>query len=144
VRNRGTCKLAPLSPDWLRPIYAGIYKQAKKHAGGRHAKKGIAFTLTIEEFNTLVARCENRCELSQRAFEDTANLQAFQRHPHYPSLDRIDATGPYSFANCRIVTVSINMALGTWGEDVLMENAVALVAALRQAAATRRAAAPLI
>jgi hypothetical protein len=94
------------------PIYAGIYKQAKKHAAGRHAKQGIAFTLSLPRFNALLERCQNRCELTQQAFAETETNREFQRPPSLPK---------------RIVTVSINMALGTWGSEVLLQNALALI-----------------
>jgi hypothetical protein len=120
--------IAPDSPPWLRTLYSRVYYQARKGAKVRNRKQGIPFKLTETEFNKLVRRCGHRCEVTGRSFEDSPNTAIHHRQPFRPSLDRINSDGAYEYKNCRLVSVSANLGLGTWGDDIYRRNAFALVA----------------
>ena len=80
----------------------------------RAAKKGIAFDL-YEHLKEIQARLQlGVCELTGLPFE-------IGRGHHWasPSIDRIEATGPYLYGNVRLVLHGYNNALGNWGEEVL-------------------------
>jgi hypothetical protein len=120
--------IAPDSPPWLRTLYSRVYYQARKGAKVRNRKQGIPFKLTEAEFNKLVRRCGHRCEVTGRPFEDIPDTAIHHRQPLRPSLDRINSDGAYEYANCRLVSVSANLGLGTWGDEIYRRNAFALVA----------------
>ena len=61
--------------------------------------------------------------LSGLAFRLTEVGSGAARRPYAPSLDRIDATLPYSRANCRLVLQAVNFALNSFGDDVFLEMA---------------------
>jgi hypothetical protein len=127
VQMRGLRKIGLQAPLWLSKLYAQAYNQAKKGAKTRKRKRGIEFSLTVPEYNQLIDRCANRCEVTGRPFTDTDAVEAYHRKPYRPSLDRIDAEGPYSFGNCRLVSISANLGMSTWGESTYRDNAFALV-----------------
>lgn len=58
------------------------------------------------------------CELSGMKFEFA--LSGGRPHPFAPSLDRIDNSKGYTKGNCRIILWCLNLALNTWGEDVML------------------------
>jgi hypothetical protein len=128
VRQKPQGKVALYSPRWLQKLYSELYKSAKKGSKKRNKRDGIPFLLTKAEFELLIKRAAHRCEITGRPFEETKVDKKHGRHPLRPSLDRIDANGPYSFDNCRLVLVSVNQGLGTWGETVYQDNAMALIA----------------
>ena len=53
------------------------------------------------------------CEMSGRAFSKIPR----GRHPDSPSVDRIDPTGPYTKANCRMIIWWLNRAMSNLGEE---------------------------
>lgn len=105
------------SPRWCKPLI----RQAKKNA----MKRGIEFNLTSQEFAVLVTRSEGHCEVSGVPFDMSAANG--MRRPFAASLDRIDSAMGYSFENCRMVCVLVNIALNEWGLDPLLQVARCLV-----------------
>jgi hypothetical protein len=109
-------KIALHVPPWLQKSYATTYRKARYGA----KRRGVEFFLSKEEFNTIVERSGNRCEVSGLAFSSNSEGIKYARRARMPSLDRIDSEGPYSFANCRIVAVVANFAMNSWGEGMLV------------------------
>jgi hypothetical protein len=60
--------------------------------------------------------------------------QALVRYPFRPSLDRIDAGGPYEWDNVRLVCVCANFSMNEWGLSTLIRLAYAVLDYQRQAA----------
>lgn len=80
----------------------------------RSVKKGIAFDLD-QHLSSIKERLDaGVCEATGLPFQ-------IGRGHHWasPSIDRIDAKGPYLYSNIRIVLHGYNNALGNWGEGVL-------------------------
>lgn len=89
------------------------------HYSARHRakKSGVEFTLTLVELAALFDRARGRCELTGIPFVfGTKTIQA--EKPWIPSIDRRDPTKGYTFENCRIICLAMNIALLNWGEDV--------------------------
>lgn len=62
------------------------------------------------------------CELSGLPFDMHASRQAWNA----PSLDRIKPELGYVYGNIRVILFGLNAALGTWGEDRLVEMVEAM------------------
>lgn len=86
----------------------------------------IQFTLTIEEFESLVERAQGRCMITGIPFE-FARVSGSMRRPFAPSIDRIDSAKGYSADNVRLVCVLVNLAMNEWGLEPLMRVARNLV-----------------
>lgn len=117
-----------LYPAWVRDIH----KRARKNA----RERGIPFLLTADDVRVLYDRSGGRCEVTGLPFDIArGQLSRFERNPFAPSLDRIDAGRAYHAANCRLVCLITNMALGTWGIsafDQMARSYVALADAARK------------
>lgn len=100
------------SPEEMRRYMPRVYQRARKNARIRQ----IVFQLTKVEFNAIVARAADRCEVSGIVFDLQLRPQSFRR-PYSPSLDRIDASKPYLSGNCRLVCCLVNAAMSDWGEE---------------------------
>jgi prophage regulatory protein len=96
-----------------------MYRQAKKNATVR----GIPFSLAEHDFERLINAANGRCAVTGIPFETTTGGG---RNPWGASLDRIDSSLGYTFANCRIVCTSVNLAMNEWGVDVLSRIAIAM------------------
>lgn len=107
--------------------YWDVYKNTRKNA----TKRGILFELSMEEFEKIVTRSAGICEVTGIVLQRSRNLFEGDRQPFMPSIDRISSSGGYTFDNVRIVCVSANLAMNTWGTWVLEELARAMVATNR-------------
>lgn len=91
--------------------------QLTRNARASAKQRKIAFELTKADVLALLERADWRCALTGIAFSkdrhDGATARAF-----FPSIDRIDCAGHYTAANCRVVCIAMNVALGAWGEVV--------------------------
>jgi hypothetical protein len=104
-------------PKWARELH---------HAAKiRAAARNIPFTLTADEYSTLVESCAGRCQLSGLPFEFDKQGHRVKR-PFAPSLDRIDHKGGYVHGNVRLVCVAANVAMNVWGEAALRRLAEAM------------------
>lgn len=89
------------------------------HARKRAARFGWAFDLDehLPEFQARVALMT--CEMTGLPLVSSAGVGSpGQRRWNTPSLDRIDPTKGYTYANTRIVCWAMNAAMSTWGEQV--------------------------
>lgn len=102
------------------PVWVGmIHRNAKKNARNRN----IEFDLDVNDIIGLIERSRGRCEVSGVRLRLDEVTQKHVRRPWAPSLDRVDSFRGYSIENCRIVCVAANIAMGQWGEEVLVEMA---------------------
>lgn len=80
----------------------------------RARKRGLAFDLD-EYIAAIQARIDlGHCELTGQPFDLSPG-----RRFNSPSIDRIDPSIGYTYANIRIVLNLVNAALGDWGEEPL-------------------------
>ena len=106
--------------------YPGDYWDAYKNTRKNAQKRGIPFELGMDEFEKIVHRCSGVCEVTGIVLQRTRDLPAGDRQPFMPSIDRIDSRLGYVNSNVRIVCISANLAMNTWGAWVLDELARAL------------------
>jgi hypothetical protein len=66
----------------------------------------------------MIREQDHRCALTGIKFDESARKDGGRVRPYVASVDRVDARGPYSRDNCRVVCAAMNAALGDWGEDV--------------------------
>lgn len=99
-----------------------IYYNAKSSA----AKRGISFSLTIEEYSELVHLSNGCCMLSGILFDFSET--GFKKRPYAPSIDRINSRFGYTKENCRLVCTAVNIAMNEWGEGVLFNIAYSIIA----------------
>lgn len=108
-----------------RLIDDGIARQLFRRAKSSAKVRGIAFALDYEDVLTMLERANGRCELTRIWFDlDWAGEHT--RRPWFPSIDRIKNDVGYLQTNCRIVCVAVNIALNTFGQEVLLQIAKAL------------------
>ena len=83
-------------------------------------------SLTPPQLSSLLRRSRGRCMVTGIPFRfDTVGDS--KRKPYSYSLDRIDSSKGYSEDNCRVVCYAVNLAMLSWGEEVLQDIAVGYV-----------------
>lgn len=80
--------------------------------------RGIPFALTHADLVAMVNRAKGRCEATGILFAD-GPLDRSGRNPFQPTVDRKDSAGPYAPGNCRLVCLAANIAINSWGPDVV-------------------------
>jgi hypothetical protein len=98
-----------------------LFCQAKANAKSR----GVEFSITLEELTQLAALADGRCQVTRIPFE-VRFADGERRRQWAPSLDRMDPRKGYTFDNCRLVCVAVNIAMNDWGIDVLLKIGRAL------------------
>lgn len=97
-RNRGADR-------WTHTLRNLAVQNASKL---RRKGKDVKCTITVAEIEELGRRQGMLCFFSGLAF----HLQGGKRHPRYPSLDRQDVNGDYTFANCKLTAWAYNRGRG--------------------------------
>lgn len=103
-----------LLPSWAKKLLRSARQRAKT--------RGIDFFLSVDDMGLLVNQANGVCSVSKIPFDTScrdSGLKKFERNPYAPSIDRIDSTKGYFLENCRLVSIAVNYALGTWGDSVL-------------------------
>jgi len=107
-------------PCWQIKYRGSIKRRATiavASAARRAKKKGLPFDLDQQ---WMVEKLENGvCELSGAKFE--LNSTQLEPSPRAPSIDRIVPCRGYTRNNCRVIAVSLNYLLGSWGEGAALE-----------------------
>lgn len=103
--------------DYYKVLHFRMSRSAKT--------RGIAFLLSIDDVEKLMRRAGGKCEVSGLRFtlQKHDNLRI---RPWMPSIDRIDATAPYSVNNCRVVCAAVNVALNQFGDELFFRIASAV------------------
>ena len=105
----------------------------------RCARKGVPFDLDQYEAQIQERMTKGLCELSKIPLD----LTSPKRTAFTPSLDRIEAGGPYTIDNVRIVCWGINALLGDWGEQTALKICSALLTKQDRQTASERLQASL-
>ncbi|MFO1035819.1 MAG: hypothetical protein U1E45_03145 [Geminicoccaceae bacterium] len=104
-------------PRWAR--------QMVSRACWRNGKRFRHEIFGEEDLRELWRRCRGRCAISGLPFRNEIFGSGAARRPYAPSLDRIDATLPYTLQNCRLVLQVVNFALNAYGDEVFHDIAAA-------------------
>lgn len=74
--------------------------------------------MSRDEFDALWARAGGYCEMTSIPFS-FKKIENCIKRPWAPSVDRVDNSKGYEFANCRLVCTAVNLALNEFGDAVL-------------------------
>lgn len=107
----------PAFPSWAKQLLVEARKRAKK--------RGIKFTLTHGDMESMMDRAGGACEISGVPFDFSRGIVA--RRPFVPSIDRIDCARGYTSGNCRLVVYAANAAMNVWGIETLLTVARGVV-----------------
>jgi hypothetical protein len=94
-----------------------VLARARQNAKGRGRIR--EFTLTPEETLQKLKECKYRCSVTGVPLSLEV-LSRDGRKPFAPSIDRIDNERGYTADNCRVVCLAANIAMNTWGDEVLL------------------------
>lgn len=107
------------TPDsWLHALRARAEKRSKDNKRD--------FRLSAADVEFICIRSGGRCEVTGMPFNEQ-RVGPRGRRPYIQSLDRIDCMAGYSLENCRLVCTVVNIAMGSWGEDVVRQMATGMV-----------------
>lgn len=117
--------------DRIRDIHSEKYDQPAWRAAcllnGARRRKPEGFTLTLDHVVTGILR--GHCAVTGVPFNLIDRRETgISRHPHAPSLDKIDAKKPYTNENTRIVIWQYNMMKGEISDDEVLALARIIVA----------------
>ena len=93
-------------------------------AKARALRKGHEFTITKEWVQERLTA--GVCEMTGLPFDLDLGTAA-EPNPWSPTIDRRDSRLGYTPDNCRLVTWVYNAAKNSWGDDIVLEMAEALV-----------------
>lgn len=110
----------PRLPIHVSP--AAVLAQVRKNAAAR----GLEVALTRTEVVALLARADGACEVTGLPFSAEKD-DGMRMRPWFPSVDRIDGSGGYTFNNCRIVCAYANLALNEFGPEMFARLARAFM-----------------
>lgn len=99
-----------------------------RSARTRARVKDIPFNIEPEDVYELFNNSYGRCQLTGILFEfdDGKERDINERRPYLPSLDRIKPSIGYTKGNIRLVCSAVNIAMNTWGFEVLLRISAAL------------------
>lgn len=98
-----------------------LYRQAERNA----LRRGILFRLSVDDLQRLYDEGAGRCAISGIRFNKT--LKVGRCRPYAPSIDRIECDKGYTFKNCRLVCVAVNLAIGDFSLEVLEHIALGML-----------------
>lgn len=123
VRGRPHLTLIPIeTPTFINPFQSGPFTFSERWKKDTLYKinvrcKYLGGSFTEDELNVLIRRSGGRCEVTGIPFSDS-KIKSAVRKPFMPSVDRVDSRSPYSFENCRLVCLTVNIAINEWGDRV--------------------------
>ena len=83
-------------------------------------RKGLAFDLDKHKDELTTRINAGVCEITGFPLALTGPLSRNLKRPDAASIDRIDASKGYTIDNIRVVCLSVNLALGVWGEESVL------------------------
>jgi hypothetical protein len=105
--------------SWANRTLARINKPSVVASKGRP-------DLNASALRALMLRCDGRCEISSIPFS-LERVGQSKTPPFGMSLDRKDSSIGYTMDNCRIVCLSVNLAMREWGESVMVKIGKAML-----------------
>lgn len=105
--------------SWAHRTLARINKPSVVASKGRP-------DLNAAALRALMLRCDGRCEISSIPFS-LDRVGPSKTPPFGMSLDRKDSSIGYTMDNCRIVCLSVNLAMREWGESVMVKIGKAML-----------------
>ncbi|WP_248693833.1 hypothetical protein [Pseudomonas azerbaijanoccidentalis] len=105
--------------SWANKTLARINKPSVVASKGRP-------DLNASALRALMLRCDGRCEISSIPFS-LDRVGTSKTPPFGMSLDRKDSSIGYTMDNCRIVCLSVNLAMREWGESVMVKIGKAML-----------------
>lgn len=97
---------------------------ARLHIRGKASGKGCS--LTTSEMRSILLESGGRCQVLGIPFSDD-KPEGARIAPFQASIDRIDSKQGYHYSNCRVVCLSVNLAMRDWGEAVMLRIAKAML-----------------
>lgn len=107
------------SRSWANRTLARISKPSVVSSKGRPE-------LNAADLRVLMLRTNGCCEISGIAFS-LSTVGTSKTPPFGMSLDRRDSSKGYSLENCRVVCLSVNLAMREWGESVMVKIGKAML-----------------
>lgn len=95
----------------------GTWQMMHTHAKNRAVMKGIEFTLTVDDLQTLNVAQNGRCALTNIPFSNSA-IDGCVHRPFRPSPDRINNMKGYTPDNVQLVTVMVNRAKNQFPQEM--------------------------
>lgn len=105
-------------PQWARVLLS--------RSAGRAKASNIEFSLSNFDMAHIIVESDGKCAVTGIKLRlDAVEKRGSKKHirPWAPSIDRIDSSKGYSIENCRLVCAAANIAMGAWGEEVLLTMA---------------------
>ena len=84
---------------------------------GKRVGKGC--TLKSADLAALLRRSGGQCEITGIPFDLNRNTKG-HTPPFHPSIDRKDSSVGYTYQNCRVVCLCVNLCIRDWGEEVML------------------------
>ncbi len=93
-------------------------RDALRQAARRACKRSLPVDIDEDFLVDLVEAQGARCAVSGIRFNPLSG--PLKRSPYGVSIDRADSSKGYVRGNVRLVCLAVNLALGEWGDDVLL------------------------
>jgi hypothetical protein len=100
-------------------IAAFAHTQLARSRANAKGRRGLEHTLIAADIDRMLEACDFRCSVTGVPYSLEAVGPRAQR-PYAPSIDRKDNAVGYLADNCRLVCAAANIAMNTWGEEVLL------------------------
>ena len=91
---------------------------------GKRVGKGC--TLKAADLAMLLRRSGGQCEITGIPFDLSRSAKG-HTPPFHPSIDRRDSSLGYTYQNCRVVCLCVNLCIRDWGEVVMLRIGKAML-----------------
>lgn len=118
-----TCKnkFKPIKSDHVKKEQESRCRKLIQSSAWRSFRDGLKHNITVDYLVDLWDEQEGRCALTGRLLDiRKADQGSGKPWPSAPSLDRIVPEEGYTQGNVRFVCYHVNVALHSYGEDVLI------------------------
>jgi hypothetical protein len=102
----------------LAEFVVNLVATTRSVAAKRRGGAGLEHTLSSDDAVSMLKESNWRCAVTGVPF-DLEKLGKGKQRPMAPSIDRINSELGYTRENCRVVCVTANFAMGSWGDSAL-------------------------